>query len=111
MFGLAMIERLVKQLKLECPLITFSTKDARGVSQPHDDPLVVTLVISNYLTHHILINNASSADILYLPAFEQMGIGQDKLKHVQTPLVGFTSDRLLSLGTISLPITADKEEH
>lgn len=84
-----------KQHELGCPPITFSAEDARGVSQPHDDPLVVTLVISNYLTHRILINNGSSADILYLLAFNQMGIGQDKLKPVQTPLVGFTGDRLL----------------
>lgn len=40
-----------------------------------------------------------------------MGIGQDKLKPFQTPLVGFTSDRLLPLGTICLPITTGTREY
>lgn len=76
------IEKPVKQLKLECSLITFSTDDARGVSQLYDDPLVVTLVISNYLMYRILIDNGSSADILYLPTFEQNGnqVGQTQAR-------------------------------
>jgi len=53
----------------------FLDKGCLGVSQLHDDPLVVTLVILNYLTHRILSNNNSSTDILYLLAFEQMGVG------------------------------------
>lgn len=100
------IERQTKQLKLGCPPITFSANDARGVSQPYDDPLVVTLVVSNYLSHGILIDNGSSVDILYLPAFDHMGIGRDKLQPVQTPLIGFTGDQLLSIGMIGLPVTA-----
>lgn len=101
-----MTERLVKHLKSDHPHITFSAKDDQRVSQPHDDPLVVTLVISNYLTHRILIDNGNSTDILYLSAFNQMGVRQDKLRHVQTPLVGFIGDQLLPLGTVSLSVTA-----
>lgn len=104
------IERLVKQLKSECPSITFSAKDARGVSQPHDDPLVVTLVVSNYLMHRIPIDNDNSAYIFYLPTFEQMGIRWDKLKPIQTPLVRFIGDQLLLLGAISLLFTTCKGE-
>lgn len=72
------------------------------MSQPHDDALVVMLVISNYITHSVLINNGILANILYLPAFDQMDIGRDKLKPVQTPLVKFIGDRLLPLGTVGL---------
>lgn len=35
-----------------------------------------------------------------------MGVGRDKLRLVQMPLVGFMGDRLLPLGTVSLSITA-----
>lgn len=69
-----MTERPTKHHKAEHPPITLSIEDARRVSQPHDDALVVTLVISNYIMHHILIDNGSAVDILYLPAFDQMGI-------------------------------------
>lgn len=77
-----MIDRLIKNYKVKHPPMTFSVKDARGVSQPHDDALVVTLVILNYITHRILIDNGSSTDILHLPAFDQMGIERDKLKPI-----------------------------
>lgn len=72
--------------------------------------MVVTLVISNYKTHHVLIDNGSSADILYLPAFGQISIGRDKLKPVQWPLVRFIGDRLFSLGTIDLLVIAEEDE-
>lgn len=105
------VERPKKHHKSECLTITFSAEDARGVSQPHDDPLVVSLVVSNYLTRRILIDNGSLADILYLLAFDQMGIDRDKLKPVRTPLVGFTGDRLLPIGMIRLPVVAGTGEY
>lgn len=79
------------------------------MSQPHNDALVLTLVISNYKTHHSLINNKSLVDIFYLLTFDQMGIRQDKLKSVQSPLVDFTGDRLLPLRTISLLVTTEMD--
>lgn len=100
-----MIERPKNHHKEEHPPITFSTEDTRGVSQLHDDALVVMLVISNYITHCILIDNGSSANILYLPAFDQMGIERDKLKPIQTPLIEFMGDKLLPLGTIGFLVT------
>lgn len=65
----------IKHHKVEHPPITFSIEDSQGVSQLYDDDLVVMLVFSNYITHCILIDNGILADILYLPAFDQMGIG------------------------------------
>lgn len=63
-------ERPTKQNKTEHSPITFFEEDSQGVSQPHDDALVVTLVISNYKTGCVLIDNESSKNILYLPAFD-----------------------------------------
>lgn len=69
-----MIETRTKHHKAEHPPITLSTEDARGVSQWHDDALVLTLVISNYIMHRILIDNGSLMNILYLSTFDQIGI-------------------------------------
>ena len=55
--------------------ITFIDKDARRVHHPHDDMIVITLLIANYITKRVLIDNGSSADILYYPAFQQMSLG------------------------------------
>ncbi|XP_065626768.1 uncharacterized protein LOC136066408 [Quercus suber] len=49
--------------------ITFTDKDAERVHHPHDDAIVITLLIVDYKTRRVLIDNGSSADILYDPAF------------------------------------------
>ena len=57
--------------------ITFAEEDARKVFHPQDDALVVTLEIAGYSTRRVLIDNGSSADIIYLTAFQQMRIDKD----------------------------------
>ena len=47
----------------------FSEEDARGVKQPHDNPLVIMLVIEGFNTRTILVNNGNLVDIIYLSAF------------------------------------------
>ena len=49
--------------------MSFSEEDARGVKQPHNDPLVIMLMIEGFNTKRILVDNGSSTDIIYLPAF------------------------------------------
>jgi hypothetical protein len=48
----------------------------------HDDALVVTMTVAIHAIHQILVDNGSSANILYWPAFKQMGIDQDRIKPV-----------------------------
>jgi hypothetical protein len=55
-------------------VIAFSDEDYAGVSLPHTDALVVTLAIANHKIHWILVDNGSSADILYQLAFKHMKI-------------------------------------
>uniref|UniRef100_A0A2N9H4Y6 Uncharacterized protein n=1 Tax=Fagus sylvatica TaxID=28930 RepID=A0A2N9H4Y6_FAGSY len=86
--------------------ITFTEEDARKVVHPHDDALVVTLEIAGYSTRRVLIDNGSSADIIYLTAFQQMRIGKDQLRPIETPLVGFAGTSVYPLGIISLQIIA-----
>ena len=54
----------------ESPTIGFSEEDARRLHHPHDDALVVSIRIENYNMHRVLIDNGSSADILYYLAFQ-----------------------------------------
>ena len=46
----------------------------------------------------------SSADILYYPAFQQMGIGKERLIPTNAPLVGFGGTKVLPLGAVTLSI-------
>ncbi|GAV88259.1 hypothetical protein CFOL_v3_31682, partial [Cephalotus follicularis] len=70
-------------------VITFSEANYEGVRLPHDDPVVVTLLVELFTMKRILIDSGSSADILYKHAFDQLRIPADQLKPVKTPLVGF----------------------
>ena len=72
---------------------------------PHDDALVVTVTVANHVIHRILVKNGSSADILYWPAFKQIGIDQDRIKPFGFPLVGFRGEQIQPVGIISLSIT------
>ena len=62
-------QRPRKNVKLDDQVINFSEDDARGIHQPHDDALVVTMTITGFITRRVLIDNGSSADIIYLPAY------------------------------------------
>jgi hypothetical protein len=76
-----------------------------GCQQPHDDALVVTINIAGFTTRRVMIDNGSSADILYLPAYQQMKFDKDKLQPMEAPLIGFTGDKVCPIGIITLPIT------
>ena len=51
--------------------ITFSDLDLEGCQQPHDDPLVIRAVVANKTIHRVLIDNGSSADIIFASAFDK----------------------------------------
>ena len=55
--------------------ISFTDEDAERIHHPHDDAIVITLLIADYITKRVLIDNGSSADILYYPAFQQIRLG------------------------------------
>ena len=85
--------------------ITFSDSDLEGCQHPHDDPLVVRAIVANTTVHRVLIDNGSSADIIFASAFNKMGIGREKLEPVNTHLRGFSGENVLPLGSIQLVLT------
>ena len=84
--------------------ITFMDKDAERVHHPHDDAIVITLLIADYTTRMVLVDNGSSTDILYYPTFQQMRLGRDQLRLVNSPLVGFKGMKVQPVRTITLPM-------
>lgn len=53
----------------------------------------------------VFIGNRSSTNILYMSAFEKLGIRRDKLQQTIAPLMGFTRDKLYPTGVLTLPVT------
>ena len=66
-----------KLTRMDDPVINFTKKDARRVHHPYDDALVINLTIADFNTQQALVDNGSSADILYYPAFQQIRINRE----------------------------------
>ena len=82
----------------------FSEEDARGVKQPQDNPLVIMLTIEGFNTRRILVDNGSSADIIYLSAFQQLKLDLRRLRSFESPLVSFSGDRVYPKGIMTLTV-------
>ena len=91
-----------KITRRESPIIEFSEEDARRLHHPHDDALVVSIQVGDYNMHRVLVDNGNSADILYYPAFQQMGIGKEQLIPTNAPLVSFGGTRVHPLDAVTL---------
>ena len=84
--------------------ITFTEDEAERIHHPHDDAIIISLLIADYTTRRVLVDNGSSVDILYFPAFQQMRLGRDRLRPVNSPLVGFGGMKVQLVSTITLPM-------
>ena len=94
-----------KATRVDNLVISFTEDNARWLHHPYDDALVVSLLIANFNTRRVLVDNGSSVDILYYPVFQQMRIDREHLLPFDAPLVGFGGTKVFPMGTITLPVT------
>ena len=52
----------------------------------------------------MLVDNGSSVDILYYPAFQQLGIDRERLILTNAPFIGFRGTRVFPLATVTLSV-------
>ncbi|XP_075658841.1 uncharacterized protein LOC142628679 [Castanea sativa] len=87
-------------------------KEALSIDEANDKILVAAFI--NHLRkgkegckglYRVLVDNESSVDILYYPAFQKMGIGRERLIPTNVPLVGFEGTRVYPLGVVTLSVT------
>ncbi|KAM6555168.1 hypothetical protein CsatB_015930 [Cannabis sativa] len=102
---LAVQERAPKQPRYEHELITFSEEDTKHVRYPHNDPLVVEVQIANMIVARTMIDNGSSANILFKSSLERMGLGAKDLEPCEHLIYGFTGSGMAPAGLIKLPLT------
>ncbi|XP_041016133.1 uncharacterized protein LOC121258653 [Juglans microcarpa x Juglans regia] len=86
------------------PVIPFAKANEKWVLYPHNDALVVTILVINLTTRRILIDNGSSADILLWEVFTRMGIDAAQLHSAPMSLKGFSGSMVHPLGTITLTV-------
>ncbi|XP_057790956.1 uncharacterized protein LOC131008072 [Salvia miltiorrhiza] len=84
--------------------ISFATSESDKLLHPHHDALVISIYIANCLTKRVLIDNGSSANILFFSAYREMGLDESKLIKKAAVLVGFSGESTTTAGEIDLPV-------
>ena len=85
--------------------IIFTVADVNWVHYPHKDALVVTTKVANNIIHRMLVDNGSSANILFWNTYQKIGLTRADLSPTTTPLYRFTGDHIILKGTIKLAVT------
>jgi hypothetical protein len=85
--------------------ITFDESDFQVRDFPHTDAFVATANIAGFIVHNILIDNRSSADILFIKPFEQMNLDRQTLEPAENSLLGFGGKKIDALGKKAIPIS------
>ncbi|XP_057746504.1 uncharacterized protein LOC130965760 [Arachis stenosperma] len=90
------------------PTISFTKEDGQGIIPGHDDPVVITMILANSHLHRTLVDQGSSADILFKPAFDKLGLVEKELRAYPDTLYGLEGTPIKPLGFIPLHTTFGK---
>ncbi|XP_015957295.1 uncharacterized protein LOC107481530 [Arachis duranensis] len=94
----------------DLPTISFTKEDGQGVIPEHDDPVVITMILANAHLHRTQVDQGSSADILFKPAFDKLGLDERELRAYPDTLYGLGDTPIKPLGFLSLHTTFGKGE-
>jgi hypothetical protein len=83
------VEGRVKRTRWSHIPITFSEEDVRIQGFPHNDALGIEANIASWTLGKLLVDNDSSADIIFADVYDKMGLSKDLLQPPDTPLYGF----------------------
>jgi hypothetical protein len=77
--------------------ITFDENDFQVRDYPHSDAFVATANVAGFTLHNILIDTGISANILFIKAFESMGLDRRTLEPTRNSLFGFGGKKIDAL--------------
>ena len=66
----------------------FTKRDANWVHHPHHDAQVIMAKVGNNKFHRMLIDQGCTTNILYLNAYNRIGLSQEYLRLVTTHCIG-----------------------
>lgn len=88
--------------------ITFDESDFQVHDFPHTDAFVVTANVAGFTLHNILIDNGSSADILFAKPFETMGFDRRTVEPTDNPLYGFGGKKVDAVGKKTISVSFEE---
>ena len=94
-----------KRARVERPLVMrFSDEDKIGTIQPHDDALVIILRIWGYDVRRVMVDQSSTAEIMYPDLYKGLSLRAEDLTPYNSPLVSFEGKVIIPKGHIRLPM-------
>jgi hypothetical protein len=85
--------------------ITFTEEDFKLKSTNHNDAMVIEVNIAGWIIRKMLVDNGSSADILFWKTFKKMNLSQHMLHPPEYPLQGFEGKPIKPVGKVSIPVS------
>ena len=95
----------VAQASRSHPVIAFTEEDAEGLHLPHADPLVIHIQLGTKIVKRVLVDTGASVDILYMDAFEQLGMSLSMLRPYPGKLVTFSGEEIDVAGVFEMKVT------
>ena len=92
-----------KKARVEQPLVMgFSNDDKIGTIQPHDDALVITLRIGGYDVKRVMVDQGSTAEIMYLDLYKGLNLKAENLTPYSSSLMSFEGKIIILKGQVRL---------
>ncbi|XP_027916049.1 uncharacterized protein LOC114175492 [Vigna unguiculata] len=99
----------VSGFSVPTPNITFSADDTKDIVPHEDDPVVLSVIMMGRNVHRVLIDQGSSADVMFWDTFVGLQIPRDQLLPFDGVLVGFSSEQVEVRGYVDLRTTFSDE--
>ena len=87
------------------PKLIFSEEDLEDVSPHEDDPVVLSVIMMGRNVHRVLIDQGSSADVMFWDTFVGIQVPRDQLRPYDGILVGFSGEQVEVRGHVDLRTT------
>lgn len=72
------------------PVLRFGFEDLKGIMTPHNDDLVIRVIVTNYKVAWVFVDADSSVNVLFKLALEQMILNKRDLQYIVTLLFDFS---------------------
>ncbi|XP_072087139.1 uncharacterized protein [Arachis hypogaea] len=92
----------------DLPTTSFTKEDATSIIPGYDDPVVITIILANANLHRTLVDQGSSADILFKSTFDKLRLQEKELRAYPNILFGLGDAPIQPLGYIPLHTTFGK---
>ena len=85
--------------------LTFTQADLQGVVPYDNDPVAISLIAAKRRVRHVLVDQGSSVNVMFLTTFNRLQLSADQLKPYARRLYGFAGNEVKVHGYFELSTT------